>query len=203
VALAHPDGERSMFPDSRANQLLSHSQFHDDVWHGVTWLSMSGYTLLQPSTRDLALHVMRMARARGVKVALDPASSTPISAISREERAVWFAEVDLLLPNEQELHALAPHADWRESVLELANAVPAIIVKRGADGSAICVDKTITEIAAIPTVVIDTVGAGDAYAAGTLLGLDSGLTLHESAQQGAKIATFALNTRGAQPASML
>ncbi|MEY4323501.1 MAG: hypothetical protein RL410_1282 [Actinomycetota bacterium] len=201
VALAHPDGERSMFPDARANQLLSHSQFHDDVWRDVTWLSMSGYTLLQPSTRELGLHIMRMARSRGVKVALDPASSTPISAISSTERAAWFAEVDVLLPNEQELHTLAPATDWKISARTLAQSIPSIIVKRGAAGSAICTDDTIVDIPALATHVVDTVGAGDAYAAGTLQGLDSGLSLHDAALNGAKIATLALNTRGAQPAS--
>ena len=203
VALAHPDGERSMFPDARANQLLSHSQFGEDMWRDVTWLSMSGYTLLQPSTRELALHVMRMAHERGVKVALDPASSAPMSAITSEERAIWFSEVDLLLPNEQELQALAPHEDWKESARTLAQSVPVVIVKRGAAGSAICTGTEIVEIPAVATSVIDTVGAGDAYAAGTLLGLDNGASLEDAAHQGAKIATFALNTRGAQPASTL
>ncbi len=203
VALAHPDGERSMFPDARANQLLTHAQFEDDVWREVTWLSMSGYTLLQPSTRELALHVMRTARSRGVRVALDPASSAPLASISASERAAWFAEVDLLFPNEQELHALSPNTDWRESARALAAVVPTVIVKRGAAGSAICTDNDIVDIAAVATTVVDTVGAGDAYAAGTLFALDRGLSMPEAARLGATTATFALNTRGAQPASTL
>jgi sugar/nucleoside kinase (ribokinase family) len=107
----------------------------------------------------------------------------------------------VLLPNEQELHTLAPATDWKISARTLAQSIPSIIVKRGAAGSAICTDDTIVDIPALATHVVDTVGAGDAYAAGTLQGLDSGLSLHDAALNGAKIATLALNTRGAQPAS--
>lgn len=203
VALSHPDGERSMFPDSRANQLLSHTQFSDEVWENVSWLSMSGYTLLHPQTRELAVHLMRTAKQRDVKVALDPASSAPLSDVSVAELHQWFAHVDVLLPNEQELQVLAPHAEWQESLRALAKLVPTVIAKRGEHGSAICHNGTITEIAAIATKVIDTVGAGDAYAAGTIAALSRGEDVVTAAENGARVATLALNTRGAQPASRL
>ena len=203
VALSHPDGERSMFPDSRANQLLSHNQFPDDVWADVSWLSMSGYTLLHPQTRELALHLMRTAQQRGIKVALDPASSAPLSDVSVSELHQWFEYVDVLLPNEQELQVLSPHDNWQESLRELATQVPTVIAKRGEHGSAICQNGTITEVPAHPTKVIDTVGAGDAYAAGTIAALFQGAEIVEAAQNGARVATLALNTRGAQPASHL
>jgi fructokinase len=146
---------------------------------------------------------MRMARKRGIKVLLDPASSAPLQALTSQQLNQWFELTDVLVPNEQELSVLAPAATFEESLALLGRHIPTVIAKRGADGAYIIEQGQVQHVPSKPVDVIDTVGAGDAFASGLLYGLTQNLNFFDAAVQGVETATLALNTRGAQPANPL
>ena len=66
VVLVGADGERTMLPDAGANSALT----ADDVAAGdvatAGWLHVSGYTLLNPGSRDAGSAALAAARAAGV-----------------------------------------------------------------------------------------------------------------------------------------
>ena len=55
------------------------------------------------------------------------------------------------------------------------------------------------EVAAVPAQVVDTTGAGDAYAGGFLAGMASGKPLPECGKMGSKAAAEIISQYGARP----
>ncbi len=194
VALCHPDGERSFFPDARANSDLATAPVSEHAWSDVSHLYMSGYTLLNPLTRAWAVELMRTANSRQVTVVLDPASSGPLAALPASELKQWLAAADVLLPNDQEsevLRSKIERSDW---------GVAHVVTKHGAKGATVESADSCIELDAPTLQIIDTIGAGDAFAAGLLTGLADGQGLADAAALAIKVASAAVQIRGAQPA---
>lgn len=197
VALAQLDGERSMFPDSRANSALKLQQFEQLDWSRFSHLYISGYTLINRNTMELGLHLMQLARGHGVKVVLDPASAAPIAKLTPTEIRKWILNCDLLLPNEYEFSALMAVLSCEAA--DILAMCETLIVKNGAGGAKLFHAHNPISFEAPKVKVVDSVGAGDAFA-GTLLGLLSlGHTLEASISDAVKNSTDSVTNRGAQP----
>lgn len=76
--------------------------------------------------------------------------------------------VDLLLPNEGELLRLARVDTLNEALESVGATVPAIVVKRGAQGATVYQQGKRTDIAPLRVTPVDTIGAGDSFNAGFL-----------------------------------
>ena len=76
-------------------------------------------------------------------------------------------------------------------------AFPSTVVTMGAKGCVFFDRKTQESgwIPAISTNVVDTTGAGDAFLAGTVMGLSEGLGLHRSAELGTGIASLTIQSK--------
>jgi sugar/nucleoside kinase (ribokinase family) len=149
VVLVGPDGERTMLPDPGANDALAPGELpRGDVLH------LSAYSLLRAGSRPGALDALARARAAGMRISLDAASAAPLAA--SPELGTWAGEVDLLLANADE----APHT----------TGIPARerVVKLGPDGAEWSDGTRRVTAPAERTRVVDTTGAGDAFAAGLL-----------------------------------
>jgi ribokinase len=153
VVLVAPGGERTMLPDPGANDALSATdlpQFAGDILH------VSGYALLRPGSRAAALTAIERARDAGMKISVDPASAAPLA--NDPVFLQRIAPIDLLLPNADEAAVLGPQID-----------VPELVITLGARG-ATWTDgiETVAARAVAVDDVLDTTGAGDAFAAGFL-----------------------------------
>jgi sugar/nucleoside kinase (ribokinase family) len=72
-------------------------------------------------------------------------------------------------------------------------------VTRSEKGSVVVAGETTLEVAAVPTKVVDTTGAGDAYAAGFLAAHALGRPLGECGRWGSVAAAEAISHFGARP----
>lgn len=70
---------------------------------------------------------------------------------------------------------------------------------RGAHGALVVADGDCHEVAGVPTVVVDTVGAGDAFAAALLVGLLSGQPVRAACDHANRVAAFVCSRPGATP----
>lgn len=149
VSLADAD-DRTMASD-RGDAASLEPQDLDEAWFDCDVLHVSGYALLALPAADAASRATAMARARGALVSVDASTFTLADEPFRQR--VRALAPDLVFANERERAALGP-LDAR------------MVVKRGAAG--IVVDGR--PYAAIPTMLVDATGAGDALAAGFLIG---------------------------------
>jgi ribokinase len=166
VSLVEPGGQRSFLADRGANLELSTGDVPSPTPGGHLYLS--GYTLLDPRPRDAGLQALRDAVAAGCTVSVDPASTGPLGEYGVDR---WLADTTgatLLLPNADEARLLTGCRDPGEAARALARRYPVVAVKLGADGALWASGGVLVHRPAHPTVVVDTTGAGDAFAAGLL-----------------------------------
>jgi ribokinase len=187
IVLVAPGGERTMLPDPGANAALSASDLPDELFAGANILHVSGYSLMRPGSRGAALAAMDRARDAGMRVSVDPASA----ALLLDDPAFLdrARPVDLLLPNADELAALGDGLHGvRETVVKLGRAGA-----RWSDGV-----RTVSVPAVAVDDVIDTTGAGDAFAAG-FLSVWPG-DPERALEAGARLAARAVAQAGGRPA---
>ena len=186
IVLVAPGGERTMLPDPGANTALSIAGAESDFAEGNI-LHVSGYSLMRPGSRGAALEAMDLARDAGMLVSVDPASA----ALLIDDPAFLHRArpVDLLLPNQDELAALGGDLP---GVKEFA-------VKRGREGAYWSDGLKRVETPAVRVdEVVDTTGAGDAFAAG-FLSVWPG-DREAALQAGARLAAQAVAQEGGRPA---
>jgi sugar/nucleoside kinase (ribokinase family) len=130
----------------------------EPAWLACDHLHVSGYALAAEPMRAAAARAVGLARQHGARVSVDVAASTLVEAVGAGVYCSILCELapDVVFCNEDEDAALGgaiPDAVW--------------IVKHGARGAT--VDGAPHESAAAVRVV-DTTGAGDAFAAGWIVG---------------------------------
>jgi ribokinase len=197
VALAHPDGERSMFPDSRANRYLTLDQFELINWAEINVFYISGYTLFNTATREVGLELMKIARSSGSMVVLDPASAAPLSHLEPATLEEWIRLTDVLLPNHDELLAIKTNLAIDDT--QLSQLCSTVITKLGADGAEANCDGVQSQISGVKVEVTDSVGAGDSFAGTLIANLAQGAEIHQAVEAAIQASAFSVTLRGAQP----
>jgi sugar/nucleoside kinase (ribokinase family) len=193
VVIVEPGGERSMLPDPGANDAPVH--LPEEVLVAGEHLHVAGYSLLRPGSRLGALDALERARAAGLTTSLDPSSAALLAPGT-------FAgvHVDLLRANAEEALALTGEADPEAAAGALRELAGEVVVTLGADG-ALWTDGTAVErVPAEPATVVDTTGAGDAFAAGLLAARAQGATPRAALVAGSRAAALAVAMPGGRPA---
>ena len=180
------DGERSLASDRGVAPTLEPGDL-DRAWLDCDVLHVSGYALLREPIGATARLAARLARRAGGRVSVDLAAWTEI----RRFGPVPFRELlDELAPDV----LFATEAEW-ELLGGAYLTAPVGVVKRGPRGCTVVTEDARIDLAPVPAEVVDTTGAGDALAAGFLLG-DS---LEEAARRGLEAAARCVARVGSMP----
>ena len=142
--------DRGVAPGLRAEEL-------DVRWFGgCEWLFLSGYSLLRAPIDEAAAKAAGAVQAQGGRISVDLATAAGITAYGPDRllNRLELLQPELVFGNEGELAAVG------------GKPPGTLVLKRGADGFS--VGDQVYE--AIDTEVVDTTGAGDALAAGYLVG---------------------------------
>jgi ribokinase len=157
VSLVAPGGERTMASDRGTATLLEPSDL-DPAWFACDCLHISGYALLASPIDTAAARAAELARAHGAIVSVDLSAWTRIRADARFREQLEELAPDVVFGNVEEWDELpAFQAETR-------------IVKRGAEGFDVVRGGDAVRCQAPDVAVVDTTGAGDALAAGFLVG---------------------------------
>ena len=112
---------------------------------------------------------------------------------------------NVLKLNAEELDVLTAmfslHGDVRQRIEWLVRTFgfKVVVVTSGSSGSVLYKEGRWSELAAQPVQVVDTVGAGDAFAAALTMGLLAGMSLAEVHTIAADVARHVCSQRGATP----
>ncbi|MDH4158871.1 MAG: sugar kinase [Actinomycetota bacterium] len=168
IVLVDGHGERSMVTDSGASAQIRASDLPGPLFVPGNHLHVSGFSLIHDAAREAALSALRQAGEHGMTRSVDPGAMAVIESVGAERLLDWLRGVDLVFPNEDEARVLAGVDDPVEAAEKLAQDVGAVVVKLGADGAAWTDGVSLVHRDAAGGPVLDTTGAGDAFAAGYL-----------------------------------
>ena len=186
VVVLLADGDRTMLSDRGAAARLTPSDL--PALAGADHLHLSGYVLLDPTSRAAGQAALAAARAAGLSTSVDPQVAPALGPAFIDD----VRGVDLLLPNAAELTAL-------EGVERLHDVVGAVAVTDG-PRAARWTDRHGTWVAEPPhTGVVDPTGAGDAFDAGVLVARLGGAGPPDALEAGCAAGAAAVGRLGARP----
>jgi sugar/nucleoside kinase (ribokinase family) len=168
----------------------------------ITYLE--GYLWDPPAAKEAFVKAARAASEAGRKVSLG--LSDPFCVARYRESFVELVDnhVDILFANEEEIISLYQAKDFDAALQRVREDCSIAALTRGEKGSVIVAGDEIHIIDADPVDrVVDTTGAGDAYAAGFLYGLSQGNDLAQCGRLGGAAATEVIGHMGARPEGSL
>lgn len=207
VSMVDPDGQRSFVADMGD----AHHLGSDDataMWGpgraGV--LHLSAYSLRDEPSRSAALAVVALARAEGALISLDAGSPGSITALGQPRYTAGHPEAgpsdlevvapDVLFANDLEAAAVSLRSPWQS----FPAGVGLVVAKHGADPTVVCAAGRAPLAFPVPAVasVLDTTGAGDAFAAGFLATWAGGGALASAVAAGHALAARVIAVAGAE-----
>jgi sugar/nucleoside kinase (ribokinase family) len=166
VVLVDHEGERTMLSDRAAAVALHPDSVRDDWLDGVRVLHLPAYSLFDSPLAEAAARLVAHAGLRDIPVSVDASSAAPLAAFGATQFLRLLAKLQPAV-----LFCNAAEAD----VLGLGHLGPprgvtTAVVKRGAQPTVLLRHDAAPEEVPVPPVaeVVDTTGAGDAFAAGFL-----------------------------------
>lgn len=192
-------GERTMLTDRGANGALDVADLPRTWFRAGAHLHLSGYVLFDDRSRDAGLAALRAASAVGMTISVDPASWAPLRRWGAARFLATTADAVLTLPNSDEARVLTGVADPAGAAVRLARRHGAAVVTCGRDGAVWSDGSATVRGRAVRATVVDSTGAGDAFAAGFLAAWLDGAAPDDALDTAADLAARAVGRRGARP----
>jgi sugar/nucleoside kinase (ribokinase family) len=138
---------------------------------------VGGFLVLPSLHQDELAERFRLARASGTTILLDVVAPAG-QELSLDDVRALLPLTDYFLPNEDEARALTGERDpYRQAGRFLDSGAGVVVIKMGSRGALVRSSSGAFEMPAPPVRVVEPSGAGDAFAAGLVLGILEGWDL--------------------------
>jgi sugar/nucleoside kinase (ribokinase family) len=191
---------RTMLTQRGANTAFDPASVTDDLLEAAAVLHLTGYTLFGAADHAPYRALFARAREHDVAISVDPGAA---SFLRGDGAARFLAAVDgatILFPNLDEGRALTGRSRTDEIARALSDRFPIVALTLGATGClALSAGRECVEVAAGPAEVVDTTGAGDAFAAGFLADWVRSRSVAAAARAGVGAAARSVGVVGGRP----
>ncbi|GII78644.1 sugar kinase [Sphaerisporangium rufum] len=200
IAMVDATGERSMLTDRGAGGRIGPDDWDESLLDGVAHLHLSGYTMFAGPGLELARLALRAAARRGARISVDPASAGFLAGFGPARFLRETAAASIIVPNEDEARVLTGRDGAEAAAAELSARYGTAVVKLGARGAILARDGRVRDHApAAAARVVDSTGAGDAFAAGFLTTLLAGGSARSALAAGCLAGAAAVTRLGGRP----
>jgi sugar/nucleoside kinase (ribokinase family) len=193
VVVVQPNGERTFLTDRGVASELS--IFDASYLAGVSIVHVPTYSLALDPLATTAVQYIRAARATGALISVDASSTSVLRdyGIDRYSELITSIAPDIFLCNNDEAALLNIDSKHPVPGAELT------VIKRGAlPVTVVTAAGVVTEVVTPPVAnIVDTTGAGDAFAAGFLPVYATSRNIKDSITNGNIIAARVLRSPGA------
>ncbi len=202
LVLITPDGQRTMQTALGACVELGPDDLDLDAIASSHVTYLEGYLWDPPAAREAFLAAARTAHDAGRQVSLSLSDPFCVDRHRDGFRAFVDGHIDVLFANEAEILSLYETESFDAAVKFIQGKVAVAALTRSEKGSVIVTPDEIIHVDATPVAeVVDTTGAGDAYAAGFLRAYTEGRPLADCARLGGVVAAEVIGRIGARPPS--
>jgi sugar/nucleoside kinase (ribokinase family) len=199
LILVTPDAQRTMCTYLGACVNLDERAIDPATVQGAAITYLEGYLFDPPAAQAAFRLAARVAREAGRQVALTLSDPFCVERHRAAFRTLVQDEVDILFANEAEILSLYQTGTFDQAVAAVRAETRVAALTRSAKGSLVVTQDALIEVPAVPTQVVDTTGAGDAYAAGFLAGHAAGRDFATCGRMGSIAAAEAISHVGARP----
>ncbi len=199
-----PDAQRTMLTYLGTCVELGPRDIDPEIIADSQITYLEGYLWDPPEAKEAFIRAADIAHQSGNKVSLSLSDAFCVDRHRDDFLQLLEGHVDILFANEQEITSLYQVDEFDEALQYVRGHCEIAALTRSEKGSVVVSGDEIHVIDAEPDVtVVDTTGAGDAYAAGFLYGLTHHLGLRDAAHVGSVAAAEVISHMGARPAEPL
>ena len=199
LILVTPDGQRTMNTFLGACVTLGEADVDPALVAASAVTYLEGYLFDPPEAQAAFRKAAAAAHAAGRRVALSLSDAFCVHRHRDAFRELVASHVDILFANETEITALYERNSFEEAAEAARKDVALAALTRSEAGSLILQGGETVRVAAEPARLVDSTGAGDAYAAGFLAGLTAGKGLDVCGRMGSIAAAEIISHYGARP----
>jgi len=195
-----PDAQRTMQTFLGACTQLGPEDVNMDFIAASKVVYLEGYLWDLPRAKAAMRDAALKAQDSGVKVALTLSDSFCVARFRDEFLELAEKYVDILFANESEILSLYQAADFDAALQQVRQHCEIAALTRSEKGSVVVNRDEVHVIDAVKGVqVVDTTGAGDAYAAGFLYGYTQGHDIALCGRLGGAMAAHVISHYGGRP----
>ena len=201
VVSVRNDVGRTAMSDPAASGALTADDVPAELVDRADIVHLTGAAMLGGGGADRIAALVARARTGAARVSLDPSATAVVRAVGADEFVEALAGVDVLFPSEAEAIALTGADTVADAVRALTERVPLVVVTRAHDGVLLGRrGRSPQRVPVTPATVVDTLGAGDAFAAGFLRAWATDpVRVGAAAREGTRVAARALGFVGGRP----
>ena len=201
LVLVTPDGERTMHTFLGITTDLSIDQVDTAPLASAQYLYIEGYLATSQTARDAVRQVRAQVAASQPETKIAISLSDPAMVQYARDGLVDLigSGVDILFCNQQEALMFTGETELAAAVVALQQLSGLVVVTRGAEGAIIGQGDVILPVAPhIVPQVLDSNGAGDAFAGAFLFGLSRGFTLSDCGYLASAVSATLVGQFGAR-----
>jgi sugar/nucleoside kinase (ribokinase family) len=196
VVLTTPDAERTMCTHLGISTALSEADIDEERLAQCKFSYIEGYLWDAPQPRSACVKTFQESRRLGIPAAFTFSDPWLVDRFANEFKSIVRDYCDILFCNSDEARRFFEAEDIDQCVSQIGNLCELVFVTASERGCYVIRDGVPELVAGFPTKAIDTVGAGDAFAGGTLYGLARGMSPQDAARLGNYLASRVVATIG-------
>ncbi len=194
-----PDAQRTMNTYLGACVAFGEAQVDAELVAATSVSYLEGFLFDEPAAQAAFRLAARLAHAAGRQVALTLSDPFCVDRHRAAFRELVAGDVDILFANEAEITSLYEENSFAAAAERARRDVALAALTRSEAGSLLLRGPETVTVAAEPARVVDTTGAGDAYAAGFLAAFTAGRSLAGCGRLGSIAAAEVIGHFGARP----
>jgi sugar/nucleoside kinase (ribokinase family) len=199
-----PDAQRTMQTFLGACVELGPEDVEEDKIKNSQVVYLEGYLFDPPRAKEAFYKAAKIAKQAGTKVSLSLSDAFCVGRYRAEFLDLIKNHVDILFANETEITSLFEVDDFDTALQQIRGHCEVAALTRSEKGSVIVKGSEVHVVDAEKGIkVVDTTGAGDAYAAGFLYGYTQGKSLAQAGKLGGMLAAEIISHYGARAESDL
>jgi sugar/nucleoside kinase (ribokinase family) len=200
LILVTPDAHRTMNTFLGVSSELGPEDVDAAMVAAARITYLEGYLWDRPRAKEAFVRAADIAHAAQRSVALSLSDPFCVNRHRDDFLTLIDQHVDILFANEDEVVSLYREHAFDGAMQRVRHHAPIAVLTRSEKGAVVLSGEEVHVVDAEPVPhVVDTTGAGDAYAAGFLWGLTRGLRLASCARVAAVCAAEVISHVGARP----